>query len=258
MITTAARRLLWVFSLVASLLAASQPVTAQPVPPDDAKPAAKTDDAVIREQTIYIPYTKLRETFEKEGRGVFLPYEKFQELWNAARGREAAPPVVKPPTGELISEIESRQIDINQSLAAHQGRDPKIDITLMGENKNLRRWAVEILELMQPAFEMLDHIHNTSRYQNELKKMLEIVKDQAVSTSARILNEMRDKKECFFAFAMRKSLEHHAALSQLSLTAEQTQQFQAWTQQSLAKQHELEISDTQNIDAFLRNYFQQM
>ena len=35
----------------------------------------------LREQSIYIPYSKLRAVFEKEGRGVFLPYEKFQELW---------------------------------------------------------------------------------------------------------------------------------------------------------------------------------
>ena len=34
----------------------------------------------LREQTIYVPYSKLRDVFEKEGRGVFLPYDQFQEL----------------------------------------------------------------------------------------------------------------------------------------------------------------------------------
>ncbi|HUE70936.1 MAG TPA: hypothetical protein VMP01_08600, partial [Pirellulaceae bacterium] len=54
-------------------------------------PAAETKPAEgpIREQTIYIPYAKLRAMFEKEGRGVFIPYEKFQELWNAARSAAA-------------------------------------------------------------------------------------------------------------------------------------------------------------------------
>ena len=48
-------------------------------------PPAAEKENVLNEQTIYIPYEKLRKVFEKEGRGVFLPYEKFQELWNAAR-----------------------------------------------------------------------------------------------------------------------------------------------------------------------------
>jgi hypothetical protein len=65
-------------------------------------------DEVLREQSIYIPYTKLRETFEKEGRGVFLPYDKFQELWRAARAATTKPPEHLPPVGALITAIESQ------------------------------------------------------------------------------------------------------------------------------------------------------
>ncbi|HUE72001.1 MAG TPA: hypothetical protein VMP01_14030, partial [Pirellulaceae bacterium] len=61
----------------------------------------------IREQTIYIPYAKLRAMFEKEGRGVFIPYEKFQELWNAARSAAAKIEELKPPVGALVTEIDS-------------------------------------------------------------------------------------------------------------------------------------------------------
>ena len=42
-----------------------------------------------REQTIYVPYEKLREVFEKPGRGVFLSYEEFQKLWKSARATQA-------------------------------------------------------------------------------------------------------------------------------------------------------------------------
>ena len=81
---------------------------AAPAAPD-AKPEAKPDpaDRSLREQDIYIPYEKLRQVFEKHGRGVFLPYEEFDELWQAAQdktrpGRRAAPPV-----GAVITEIEN-------------------------------------------------------------------------------------------------------------------------------------------------------
>jgi hypothetical protein len=64
-------------------------------------------EAVIREQSIYIPYAKLRDSFEKEGRGVYLPYEKFQELWQAARGNATPPSTIKRPEGALITDADS-------------------------------------------------------------------------------------------------------------------------------------------------------
>jgi hypothetical protein len=60
-----------------------------------------------REQTIYVPYDKLRNTFEKEGRGVFIPYERFQELWRAAREHQRKPFDVKPPTPAVITEADN-------------------------------------------------------------------------------------------------------------------------------------------------------
>ena len=63
--------------------------------------------AAIREQSVYIPYEKLRQTFEREGRGVFLPYEQFQELWQAARQKTAPPPEPGPPVTALITDIDN-------------------------------------------------------------------------------------------------------------------------------------------------------
>ena len=92
------------------------PVTQKPAPVIE-KPVLKTDKPVSkepaetlqapREQTIYIPYEKLRQTFEKDGRGVFIPYERFQELWKAARAQERKPAEVKPPTPAVITMADS-------------------------------------------------------------------------------------------------------------------------------------------------------
>jgi hypothetical protein len=70
-------------------------------------PPAKQADQPFRELSIYIPYTRLRALFEKDGRGVFIPYEKFQELLNAAQNAAAKMPEIKPPVGGLITSIES-------------------------------------------------------------------------------------------------------------------------------------------------------
>jgi hypothetical protein len=75
--------------------------------PKEAPDVKPSDAASLREQTIYIPYGKLRENFEKEGRGVFIPYERFQELWKAARAAQRKPTDAKPLTPAVITEADS-------------------------------------------------------------------------------------------------------------------------------------------------------
>ncbi|MDX1945918.1 MAG: hypothetical protein SFU86_11015 [Pirellulaceae bacterium] len=79
-----------------------------PRPPEPTpEQIAAAEGQPLREQTIYIPFAKLRALFEKEGRGVFVPYEKFQELWKAARDAAKKIEDYKPPIGALIAEIDS-------------------------------------------------------------------------------------------------------------------------------------------------------
>ncbi len=67
----------------------------------------KDDPTSLNEQTIYVPYEKLREVFERDGRGVFLPYDKFQQLWSEARKNQPRKTEITPPLGALITDIES-------------------------------------------------------------------------------------------------------------------------------------------------------
>jgi hypothetical protein len=97
----------WPFCL--ALLFSSISAAADPPPPVEAPAQAtpKPDEPTLREQTIYVPYSKLPKVFEQPGRGVFLPYEEFQKLWEQARAALAKPPEVKPPVAALITEINS-------------------------------------------------------------------------------------------------------------------------------------------------------
>ncbi|MBM4000821.1 MAG: hypothetical protein FJ297_14995 [Planctomycetes bacterium] len=76
-------------------------------PPVTAPPSGAAPDE-LREQTIYVPFEKLREVFEKEGRGVFLPYEKFQALWQAAQAKLRTETETPPPVGAMVTEISSK------------------------------------------------------------------------------------------------------------------------------------------------------
>lgn len=94
--------------VVLGILASAPAARAQDPPqPDRSAPRPESPPRDIREQTIYIPFTKLKTVFEKQGRGVFLPYDQFQELWKKARAADTPERAPQPPAGALISEIES-------------------------------------------------------------------------------------------------------------------------------------------------------
>src|SRR5205085_1805255 len=96
---TSPEKIMRLFSLVSCcLIAAAFAVRAV-----DENPDAPPSKVLVRERNVYVPYEKLKETFEKEGRGVFLPYEEFLKLWNAAQPKEKPPEEVKPPADAVIS-----------------------------------------------------------------------------------------------------------------------------------------------------------
>ena len=96
----------------------------------DKSPEAEKDDRSLRQQEIYIPYEKLRGVFEKHGRGVFLPYEKFEELWKAAQDKTRPAAESRPPVAAMITAIDNEAVvakDVVQ-VTAHL----KIDLLTEG------------------------------------------------------------------------------------------------------------------------------
>lgn len=93
--------------LLAVLLSLSLPALAQvpaATPPGlaVAKPTP-TPTPVTEERTVYVPFEKLEEVFEDKGRGVFLPYREFIELWNKLSLPDAAKEKEPPVEGVLAA-----------------------------------------------------------------------------------------------------------------------------------------------------------
>ena len=146
--------------LAAICLAASlmTPATAwcQDAAQDSQSDASADDDKTLREQTVYIPFSKLRDVFEKEGRGVFLPYDQFQTLWKAAREKNPAgvPNAAdQPPVDAILVQATSEatvQADVVQVEATLE-----IELLRKGWNTiplNLKNTAIQSATLGdQPA-----------------------------------------------------------------------------------------------------------
>jgi hypothetical protein len=75
---------------------------------------SEAESPALEENTIYIPYEQLRDVFEREGRGVFLPYEQFQRLWNEAKNARKPVESERAPVDAILVSAESNATIENQ------------------------------------------------------------------------------------------------------------------------------------------------
>lgn len=154
-----------------------------------------------------------------------------------------------------IDEKEQKEIDRNEMLTAHQGRDPDLKLKRNGKDISIKEWGGEILDVMQGFASLLDEVHGSSNYSNSLNKQKQAVADPQNTPSAKMLDEMREKGEGFYQYAMRMSTQHHEAFIKEKLSAEQSRFYENLTTSSLAQQKQLEESDVLPFATFLEHYF---
>ena len=159
---------------------------------------------------------------------------------------------------EQICFSEREEIDQNELLVAHQGRDPELKLQRDASEVLLKDWAAELLEAMQPVSEILDQQKSDKPYQKALQHQLEKVKNPELTPSARMLNEMREEKEGFYHFAKRMSQKHNGYFKELKLPGEREAFFDNEVQASLKKQSQIEAADRVSFDEYLQNYFNQV
>mgnify|MGYP000662234879 CR=1 FL=1 len=92
---------------------------------------------------------------------------------------------------------------------------------------------------------------------NALVRYRERILDPETTPSARMLREMRENKEGFYHFALRKSLEHDRYFRDLKLSKEKEQFFTKLSEESIQAQIKIEVDDKLNFDEFLAHYFKQ-
>ncbi len=111
-------------------LAAQQQETHTPAQPPTEPVAEQAPESneQLKEQTIYIPYDKLDKVFEQPGRGVFLPYEKFQQLWNRANQQGEGVQRIATPLRSLIKTIDSEAV-VRQDVVVVTA---KLNVELVG------------------------------------------------------------------------------------------------------------------------------
>ncbi|MGE0080176.1 MAG: glutamate--cysteine ligase [Thiohalomonadaceae bacterium] len=152
---------------------------------------------------------------------------------------------------------EQSEIDNNEMLAAHRGREPGLVIVRNGEPVTLQQWARAICDALEPIAAALDVGKPDAPYARTLAMQRNAVEDPECTPSARMLREMRDNGESFHAFAKRMSFQHRAWFRAQAPDVELERRLEELTVKSLAEQREKEEADTLSFDEYLERYFAQ-
>lgn len=156
-----------------------------------------------------------------------------------------------------ISWAEQNDINHNQQLVACCGRDPHLELRVGGRPRRLRPWVDAICADLEGICELLDSGRRTTPYRDAVLRQRELAKHPDGLPSARVLEEMRDRNEPFFEFAMRVSLAHREHFTSSQLSAAKRRVFEEEAKRSLHAQENIEKADDVSFDEYLRRYFAQ-
>jgi glutamate--cysteine ligase len=154
-----------------------------------------------------------------------------------------------------INDDEKKEIDSNEMLTAHQGRDPALKLTRNGKNISIKEWGGEIIDVMQGYASLLDDVHGSDDYSHSLKNQKQAIDDPECTPSAIMLDEMSQNGEGFYQHAMRMSQQHHENFIKEDLSPEQFQFFTDLKTTSLTQQKKMEENDVLPFATFLQKYF---
>lgn len=208
--------------------------------------AGEKPSAALRSRGVEYVEIRALDVNAFEPTGVNLDQLRFMEAFLIFCLLEHSPP---------ISEAEQRTIQYNELTVALRGREPDLNLQIRGGQKNLNRWASEILDGVEAVCGALDAGREESVYQNALSTQRENLQDYEKLPSARILAAMRDNNLPFAKYAFGLSEQHEQQFRERPLSANKADELQEMAAASLKKQAEIEASDTLSFAEFLDDYF---
>ena len=155
-----------------------------------------------------------------------------------------------------ITPEEAKEIDNNQSLVAHQGRKPNLELLQNGTKITLTRWANELFDEMLGVAKMLNKVHSETCYVNALESQRELLLFADKTPSAKVLSDIMNHDGSYYQFAKRKSEEHRDYFLARKLDPEINKKMERMAKESLQQQAQLEAEDTLDFDTFLQHYFE--
>src|SRR5690606_35896051 len=156
-----------------------------------------------------------------------------------------------------LSQDECRASNDNFTLAVLRGREPGLQLTRKGQDCGLLEWGEHLLDNIASCAALLDEAHRTTAYSDALQLQRDKLHDPALTPSARVLEEIRQHGDSFFAFALAQSQAHNQHFRARPLDESDQRAFAELARQSLVDQEALERGDSIDFDTYVERYLAQ-
>lgn len=156
--------------------------------------------------------------------------------------------------------LEGRACDeanANLRRVVNEGRKPGLQLTISQQPVDFRQWAENLLDNMQSLAVLLDKLTATDRYQQSLAQQREKLADPALTPSAQVLEQLRQKQQSFLDFAAGQSRHWQSHFLAKPLSEATRDAFVEMAADSLAQQQAIEAADTLSFDDYIANFYRQ-
>ncbi|MGH8354120.1 MAG: glutamate--cysteine ligase [Pseudomonas sp.] len=177
--------------------------------------------------------------------GIDLSEARFLDAFVLFCALQDSPPL----TGE-----ECRGCTENFLKVVKDGRRPGLHLQRAGQQIELQLWAEELLERIQQIATLLDRSYAGTAHAEALAAQRAKLEDPALTPSAQVLAQLRERGESFSQFALRQSRAHADYFRSQPLSTADQARFEELARTSLAEQAELERTQVGDFDTFVGAY----
>lgn len=142
----------------------------------------------------------------------------------------------------------------NFSLVAREGRRPGLQLRREGQAIDLRDWAVQTLDRIEPYARLLDEHAGDGGHADALDRQRAKARDPDDTPSARLLAALRDGGHEFHDWTLAQSQAHWDFLRARGLPADTLAAYDAAARASIADQAALETADTISFEDYVARF----
>ena len=150
----------------------------------------------------------------------------------------------------VISTSEQFDIDNNDNLVAHKGRQSGLMLTNNGKEVLLQDWGKEIFARVTDCSKLL-----TKEHQKSVQKMLSRINNPDLTPSAMMLEEMRQTESGFFEYIDKFSHQNRELYRSKSIEKDYFTTLEELAVSSHQEQLKMEAKDVLSFDEFIEEYF---
>lgn len=154
-------------------------------------------------------------------------------------------------------EREFYQGQENQKRIVNRGREAGLTLLRGDDQPAMSDWALEIIYGSMACARLLDQAKGGEAYQHALQHQINKIDDPSLTPSARVLRDMHERKQSFYAHTLALAEQHRAYFATRELDEPVRAGFATLSQQSLEEQRALEDRQEVSFDQYLENYYAQ-